>query len=76
MFGQLIMNSSTVRSQFANETLDMATLKQHVQSVSIYFDQIKYTVTDQSPSITLLALIGGIGGTLGMNAPNLKVRKL
>ncbi len=49
-----------------NYTNDYASLKNAVARVNVYYEDLRYTVVDESPAITVASLLGTIGGNIGL----------
>ena len=59
-----LKRNSKLMSKFSNASLN--DLKQSVYMVSIYFEDLKYTLISQQAKTNLMDLVSSIGGSLGL----------
>ena len=60
------MKNELIKSKFGNKTITYEEVKNSIVKVNIYFDGLRYTEIEETPSVTLFNLISNIGGTLGL----------
>ena len=65
-YGNLLMNLNEIKSKFPNKSVTYEELKKSTLAINVYYDDLKYTVIEESPSTDLITLIAGMGGTLGL----------
>ena len=65
-YGNLLMNLREIQAKFGKDSVTFEELKKSVLAVNVYYDDLKYTVIEESPSTELITLIAGMGGTLGL----------
>jgi amiloride-sensitive sodium channel subunit alpha/amiloride-sensitive sodium channel subunit gamma len=65
-YGNFIKNLNKVKSKFPNNSVAFEELKQSTLAINVYYDDLKYTVIEESASMDLITLIAGMGGTLGL----------
>jgi amiloride-sensitive sodium channel subunit alpha/amiloride-sensitive sodium channel subunit gamma len=65
-YGNLLVNLNEIKSRFPNKSVTFEKLKQRTLAINVYYDELKLTVIEQSPSMELITLIAGMGGTLGL----------
>ena len=63
---KFLLNNSIIKQKFANQNLTYEQIKKNVLSLTVYYDQLSYTVTSQQEKTNLLGLISNIGGLLGL----------
>jgi hypothetical protein len=63
-YSRWLLTRPDVLAAFSNSTheINENTLKRSLVSVSLYFDDLKYTVIDETEKIQVIDLISGIGG--------------
>lgn len=54
------------KARFPGQTIDYDFVKKNFALVNIYYDEIKYTVMEESPAMEIIDLIANVGGTLGL----------
>ena len=54
------------RARFPNHTIDYDFVKKNFAFVNLYYDEIKYTLMEESPAMEIMDLIANVGGTLGL----------
>ncbi len=55
-----------VNVPFINYTNDYAGLKNSILRVNIFYEDLRYTLVEDSPAINLVMLLGTLGGNLGL----------
>jgi amiloride-sensitive sodium channel subunit alpha/amiloride-sensitive sodium channel subunit gamma len=65
-YGNFLRNLNEIKSKFPNNSVTFEELKQSTLAINVYYDDLKYTVIEESPSMDLITLIAGMGGTLGL----------
>ena len=65
-YGNLLMNLKAIKSKFPNNSVTFEKLKQSTLALNVYYDNLKFTVIEESPAMDLITLISGMGGTLGL----------
>lgn len=64
---QFLNSIPTFRERFGKQrNITHEIVKQNFLAVAIYYDELKYTILEESAQTELVDLIGGIGGTLGL----------
>ena len=61
-----IFNNPRLAMDFINRTLDVVTTEKSIASVKIFYESLSYTLTNESPKMDLVSLLGSIGGNLGL----------
>ena len=61
-----INKSATLRSDFINRTLDATTARDSFVCLRIFYESLSYTSITESPQMTIVSLLGSIGGNLGL----------
>ncbi len=56
-----------------NYNNDYASLKNSVARVNVFYEDLRYTVVDESPAITTVSLLGTIGGNVGLFLGKLEI---
>jgi hypothetical protein len=66
MYIDSIKNNSKLASDFVTKPIEADLAKNSIAKVNIYYASLSYTYSTESPYLDLLALLGSIGGTLGL----------
>ena len=61
-----IKSNSNLSNDFINRTLDVATAEKSFVQLNIFYDSLSYTLTEESPQMDAVSLLGSIGGNLGL----------
>ena len=61
-----LRNDQMFMKRFANTTHEFDDLDQDLIRINVYFDSLSYLKISESESVSLIALISDIGGTLGL----------
>ena len=62
-YGQFLLRLNKIKS---NNITSFKKLKRNVLSLNIFYDELKYTLIEEVPSIDLFTLFSGIGGIMGL----------
>ena len=63
---QNLIKNPVIASKFQNEKLIYETIKQSVLSLNIYYDDLSYTESVESPKLEIVDLVSNIGGVMGV----------
>jgi hypothetical protein len=61
-----IKNNPNLAEDFLNRTIDSQTTKESLVNVKIFYESLSYTLTNESPQMDAVYLLGSIGGNLGL----------
>jgi hypothetical protein len=62
----LIKNRSNLKSDFIERPIDSNTAKESFVRVNIYYGQMSYTLSNESPKMNIISLLSSIGGYLSL----------
>ena len=67
VYAELLKKREQIRRHFdPNETITYEKIKETVVALDINYVELKYTMITETPSKTIIDLIAGIGGTIGL----------
>jgi hypothetical protein len=61
-----IKNNSKLASDFINRTIDSRNARKSIVRVSVFYQSLSYTLSNESPQVDGVALFGSIGGNLSL----------
>jgi hypothetical protein len=61
-----IKSNPNLASDFINRSIDSSNAKESILTVYIFYKSLSYTLTKESPQMDHVALLGSIGGNLGL----------
>jgi hypothetical protein len=61
-----IKNNPRLASNFINRTINGTTARESVTVVNLFYDDLNYMFSTESPQMDMAALLASIGGNLGL----------
>ena len=61
-----ILSNPNLAADFINRTLDSVTARESFVRVNVFYESLSYTLTDETPQMDFVSLLGSIGGNLGL----------
>ena len=65
VFADQLAKLPSIQKKFANQTVTQDMLKTSILNVNIYYEDNSYTVIEEQPNMSIVDLVGSLGGTLG-----------
>jgi hypothetical protein len=66
LFETLVKSNPVFASDFSSTPITEETASNKFVELNIYYDKLAYTLSEDSPSMDIVAFFGSIGGTLGL----------
>lgn len=66
MVMRYLNENDLAKNKFRNQSITYDILKKTTLVVTVYYEELSYTIITQSPKIDLLSLVSNIGGLLGL----------
>ncbi len=61
-----IRKNKNLSADFITQTIDSDSVAQSISSINIFYDSLSFTLSNESPQMDIVALLGNIGGNLGL----------
>lgn len=64
MYSKILSDHPTLKQKISQNQLNKEFLSKNVLKVNIFYDNMKYTTVNEFPTINIISLLSGIGGTI------------
>jgi hypothetical protein len=66
LYADFINSKSNLLNDFNAKPVNAETARRNFVSVSLYYNSLSYTLSEEKPSLDIVALLANIGGTMGL----------
>lgn len=66
LYADFINSKPNLLNDFNLKPVDVETARRNFVSVSLYYNSLSYTLSEEKPSLDIVALLANIGGTMGL----------
>ena len=63
---EILKQNENISTDFLTRNITVNAVRESVAALSVYYDSLSYTISEESPQWTIISLIATIGGNLGL----------